>query len=113
MQESGIDSQKTFALTGLALEVAQEQAESLGLAGKKLGEAIDRFRASADRTRSEHEKDELVSEIASRAWGLMVQRELIGFRHENVRWVLDHFEIPEPALKRLGWRHEDDEAAGN
>lgn len=89
-------------MNGFELEIAQEQAEALGLAGKKLQESIDGFNRAVAGHRSTVGQQGLLSEIVSRAWALMVQRELIGFKHENVRWVLDRFEIPDAALSALG-----------
>lgn len=86
----------------LDFEIAQEQAEALGLAGKKLQAAIDRFDNAVRERQSAVDDDSLLSDIASRAWALIVQRELMGFKHENLRWVLEHFEIPDAALRRLG-----------
>ncbi len=89
--------------SGLEFEIAQEHAEALGLAGKRLQESIDRFNA-AHQDSGVTASGDLVREIASRAWALMVQRELIGFKHENLRWLLEHFDIPEAALSILGRR---------
>jgi Family of unknown function (DUF6665) len=89
-------------MIGLEFEIAQEQAESLGVAGRKLQASIERYRAAV-RRRHASEREALLNEIASRAWGLMVQRELIGFKQDNVRWMLDNFDLPAAALKQLGW----------
>ena len=89
-------------ITGIEFEIAQEQAESLGLAGKKLQESIDRFNA-IDAAGSESAGGaEALQEVASRAWALMVQRELIGFTHDNLRWLRDRFDLPAAALRLLG-----------
>jgi hypothetical protein len=102
LQKLGPDSQRNLPMTGLELEIAREQAETLGLAGKRLQESIDRLNSAGKRQGAAVQHDELLSEIASRAWALMVQRELIGFKHENLRWIMDRFEIPDAALKKLG-----------
>jgi len=86
----------------LDFEIAQEQAEALGLAGKKLQAAIDRFDNAVRERQSAVDDDSLLSDIAARAWALIVQRELLGFKHENLRWILDHFPVPDAALRRLG-----------
>ena len=94
-------------MTGLELEIAREQAESLGLAGKRLQESIDRHASSVQHNESAACQSKLLGEISNRAWALMVQRELVGFKHEALRWVVDNFDIPEAALSQLGRRHED------
>ena len=90
------------ATTGLELEIVQEQAESLGLAGKKLQEAIDHFNSLGDSSTRLAGGEAALQDVVSRAWALLVQRELIGFKHENLRWLVDRFDLPEPALRLLG-----------
>lgn len=102
MTRFGPDSQGSSPTTALDLEIAREQAEALGTAGKKLQESIDRFRVSFRREARVPGTQELLDEIVSRAWALMVQRELLGFRHENMSWILAHFDLPTEALRQLG-----------
>lgn len=101
------DSRSESPTTALDLEIARAQAEALGLAGKKLQESIDRFRVSSEWESRAQGREELLDELVSRAWALMVQRELIGFRHENVRWILKHYELPNEALSYLGRPDQD------
>jgi hypothetical protein len=89
-------------MNDLELEIAREQAEALGLAGKKLQESIDAFNRAARQAETSVDHDRLLGDIASRAWALMVQRELMGFTHENLRWVLDRFDVPDGALRKMG-----------
>ena len=94
-------------MTGLEREIAQEQAESLGLAGKRLQESIDQHALSVERNESEARQSKLLGDVSNRAWALMVQRELVGFKHEALRWVVENFDIPDAALSQLGKRNED------
>jgi hypothetical protein len=86
----------------LRYEIAKEQSEGLGLAGKKLQESIDRYNDALRDARARARLDELLGDVAARAWALIVQRELIGFVHENQKWVVDHYAIPTAALRLMG-----------
>jgi hypothetical protein len=88
-------------LSDIQLEIAQEQAEALGLAGRKLQDSIDRFNDAVDGELPSGAESGLIDEIAARAWALLVQRELIGFRHENLRWIRERFQIPDTVISRL------------
>lgn len=107
MQKSGLDSQGSDPKAALDLQIAREQAESLGLAGRRLQESIDQYHVAFEQAASAALQTKLLGEISSRAWALMVQREHVGFRHEARRWVLENFDIPERALSHLG--HAGDE----
>ncbi len=107
MQKSGLDSQGSDPTAALELEIAREQAQSLGLAGRRLQESIDKYRVAIEEDDSAARRTRLLNDIASRAWALMVQRELVGFKHEARRWVLENFDIPEEAVGHLG--HASDE----
>ena len=87
---------------GLELEIAREQAESLGRAGQRLQKSIDEFDRALQLRGDARDDEGHLREIASRAWELMVQRELVGFTHDNLQWVIDRFDIPEAALSKLG-----------
>ena len=98
MQKFGLDSQNSESLSGFELEIAKEQAESLGIAGKKLQESIDQFQLAIRDNETESRQSALLAEIKTRVWALIVQRELVGFRHETLSWVVANFDIPEAAL---------------
>lgn len=88
-------------LSDIQLEIAREQAEALGLAGKKLQQSIDRFNDTFDGEKLSGTESGLIDEIAERAWALLVQRELLGFRHENLQWIRERFQIPDAVISRL------------
>ena len=89
-------------MKGLEREIAKERAQGLGLTGKKLQRSIDRFNRAVRLRRAMADRESLLREIAWHAWALIVQREVIGFRHDNMRWVRDRFDIPDAAMQRLG-----------
>lgn len=88
----------------LRVEIVKGQAESLGRAGRKLEASIERFNRAVETRASSHDCEDRLDEVASCAWALVVQREVIGFRQENLRWVRDEFDVPVAALDRLGRR---------
>ena len=97
-----LGSRRKEAAAGLELEVAREQAASLGRAGKRLQLSIDAFNRAIEREDIPCDDAAHSSAIAARAWELMVQRELVGFTQDNLQWVIDRFEIPDAALRKLG-----------
>lgn len=102
MQIVHLESRRANRASVLRFEIAKEQAQGLGLAGKKLEESIDRYNDASRDGRGRAEEDELLNDVAARAWALIVQRELIGFVHENQRWVVENFAIPRAALRLMG-----------
>jgi hypothetical protein len=88
----------------LEYELLKEQAGALGLAGRKLEAALQRYNTfipkggSADNAQVEA----LLDDIAAKVWELVVQRELIGFRHDTVEWITALFDIPDVVIRRLG-----------
>jgi len=105
MQVVNLETRRANRTSVFRFEIAKEQAEGLGLAGKKLQESIDRYN-DAVRSGEERANDEaLLLDVAARAWALIVQRELIGFVHENQKWVAENFAIPRAALRLMGRAH--------
>lgn len=101
MEKFGSDSLRGFGVSGLELEIAQEQAEALGLAGRKLQDSIDAYNRTCVSRPEGPIQPKLLKEIASRAWALIVQRELLGFRHENLRYIRERFDIPRDVWRFL------------
>lgn len=85
----------------LELEIAKEKAGSLGIAGKKLQHSIDRYHEMFP-AGATHRRDGLAGDVADNLWALIVQREVVGLRHDNVKWVLQNYDVPEAALTKLG-----------
>jgi Family of unknown function (DUF6665) len=92
------------APTPLEKEIARERASALGRAGKKLEASLERYRLLVAARATAQELDLLLDEIAQNVWSLVVQRELIGFIHENLHFVRERFEIPAAAFSRMGRR---------
>ena len=79
-------------------EVAEEQAASLGRAGRRLEEALAALHANAETDA----RPALLKSAADAAWSLMVQREAIGLR-DRARFAAD-YAIPREVMVRLGAR---------
>jgi DNA topoisomerase VI subunit B len=86
----------------LAQEIAEERAGALGRAGRKLELALSRYRVRLAANAATKEIDALLDEVAESLWYLIVQRELVGFVHENLRYVREHYDIPAAAFARMG-----------
>lgn len=102
MQVINLESRRANRATVFRFEIAKEQAQGLGLAGKKLQQSIDRYNRAVSDGRGRAEQDELLGDVAARAWALIVQRELIGFVHENQKWVVENYAVPRAALRLMG-----------
>lgn len=93
-------------INALQYELMREQAGALGRAGSKLESALQNYHnfiakfGSSDTTKI----DILLDDIAAKLWALALQRELIGFHHDNIEWIRRTFDIPDAALGRLGAR---------
>ena len=83
--------------SALDYEILAEKAQTLGYLGRRLEQALDglhRFEGAAENRAA------LLDEAANRAWALMVQRELCGFRDWDR--VVKDFAIPRDVATRLG-----------
>jgi hypothetical protein len=103
VEKFGLDSLKTQKMNALELEVAKEKATSLGIAGKRLQSSIVEYAQSISRDDiSEDERERLLDALVANINALIVQRELVGLIHDNMQWVLRTYDIPQPALAKLG-----------
>ena len=79
-------------------ELMEEQAHSLGRAGRKVEAALAALR--------DHDGGEgrpaLVKAAADAVWGFLVQREVMGLRDRNA--VIAQYGVPREVLARLGAR---------
>jgi hypothetical protein len=86
------------AESALHYELMEEQAQSLGRAGRKAEAALAALR--------EHPggegRAEALKAAADAVWGYFVQREVMGLR--NRAEVIDQYDIPREVLVRLGAR---------
>lgn len=82
----------------LHYELLQEQAYSLGRAGKKIEASLAALR--------EHPggegREAVLKAAADAVWGFLVQREIMGLRDRAA--VVAHYGIPREVLVRLGAR---------
>ncbi|HZF29605.1 MAG TPA: DUF6665 family protein [Gammaproteobacteria bacterium] len=91
------------AVDAVAREVAQEKAEALGLAGKKLEEALRALHElDAASDTGDARRRELVARAAERVTSLLVQREAYGFADPS--FLLAHYDVPAEVVARLGIR---------
>jgi hypothetical protein len=92
-------SPREAALDALTHEIAQEQASSLGRAGRRVEEALGRL-AAHDGMGSERRA--LIQDAADAVYAYFIQREIIGLRrHQD---VIREYAIPPAVLARLGAR---------
>lgn len=88
---------------GIEAEFAEERANALGRAGRRLDEALDERRtalAEAGGTLPPAVDELLLDAIAERLFALIVQRECVGLRHDNLAWIRAHYDVPDAALFR-------------
>ncbi|MEE8601137.1 hypothetical protein [Euzebya tangerina] len=82
--------------------LAEERANALGRAGRRLDEAIDTHRLLVEvGVATESQIAVALDAVAHEAWKLVVQRECAGFRSNAVDWVRTNYDIPAAALRRL------------
>lgn len=82
----------------LHYELMQEQAYSLGRAGKKIEAALAALR---DHPGGEG-REAVLKAAADAVWGFLVQREIMGLRDRAA--IVAHYSIPREVLARLGAR---------
>ena len=78
-------------------ELLQEQAASLGQAGRKVEKALAALR--------EHEGEgraEVLKAAADAVWGFLVQREIMGLRDRTA--IVAQYGIPREVMNRIGAR---------
>jgi hypothetical protein len=81
----------------LRYELLQEQAASLGLAGRKVEKALAALR--------EHEGEgraEVLKAAADAVWGFLVQREVMGLRDRAA--IVAEYGVPREVMNRIGAR---------
>jgi hypothetical protein len=81
----------------LRYELLQEQAASLGQAGRKVEAALTALRDHQGERRAE-----VLKAAADAVWGFLVQREILGLRDRAA--VVAQFDIPREVMNRIGAR---------
>lgn len=102
MQKFGLQRSRSGRHTAIELELAKEQASSLGRAGKKLRLSLEDYQSKLNDELSLEQKDKLLTQISRNVWELMLQREFIGFIEGNLKWVRENYVIPDEAINMLG-----------
>src|SRR6188768_2793943 len=88
-------------------EIAQEKAESLGLAGQRLEAALRELRDYDASTTSQPDatgaaRNRLVARAADRLLAVIIQRESHGLRDPD--YVVKFYSVPREIVARLGAR---------
>ena len=88
-------------------EIAQEKAESLGLAGQRLETALRELRDYDGSTTSQPDatgaiRNRLVARAADRLLAVIIQRESHGLRDPD--YVVKFYSVPREIVARLGAR---------
>lgn len=82
--------------------LAEERANALGRSGRRLEEAIDDHRVLQEVGHATPAQLEAaLRAIGEAAWALIVHREAVGFRTDNLGWIRRHYDIPGAALRFL------------
>lgn len=102
MQKFGLDSLQSQKHSALELEIIKEQATALGMAGRKLRLVIQAFETAKAHSFPEDNMDLLIHEISESVYGLILQREFIGFIEGNMEWVRKYYRIPDEAVAIFG-----------
>lgn len=89
-------------MAGIERVLAEERADSLGRAGDRLEDAIDTWELLVEVGQATAQQVEAaLVEVRDAAWALMVQRECVGFRGDNLTEIRRHYRIPSAALARI------------
>jgi len=102
VQKFGLQRNSLGQPNAIELELAKEQATSLGRAGRKLQLSLETYNKMAEEQPDALEDKAMIKEISDNVWELMLQREFVGFIDGNLEWVKDNYFIPEEAIKLLG-----------
>jgi hypothetical protein len=89
---------------GIEYEIRKEQTNTLGLAGKQLQNALREYEAfiSIGNAEDSLRAEQLLDGIAQKVYALLLQREFIGFHHNNLEWIQSSFSLPPGVMKRIG-----------
>lgn len=102
MQKFGLQRNRAGLPNAIELELAKEQATSLGRAGRKLQVSLENYNKVVKEQPGSLEDQAMIKEISANVWELMIQREFVGFIDGNLEWVKDNYVIPEKAIMLLG-----------
>jgi hypothetical protein len=104
MPNAGASPMSQYFIDTVQHEVAEEKADALGRAGRRLQHALEAFRELEQRSPSQEQarvkREHLLWELAERVESLIVQREACGLR--DWRDVLAFYGVPGEAVVRVG-----------
>lgn len=86
----------------LRYELMEEQAGSLGRAGRKVEAALAELASHPVGGSAGEARAAALKAAADAVWGFLVQREIMGLRDRAA--VVEHYGIPREVLVRLGVR---------
>jgi hypothetical protein len=90
-------------MSALELEIAKEKSTSLGIAGKNLRDSIEKYRQSTSQNAvASEERGRFLASVLANVQALVIQRELVGFIHDNMNWIIETYDLPKEALTKLG-----------
>lgn len=91
-----------FGDVDAAVAIREETAAAMGRAGRRLQEAVARYRETIDvADRSSIEEQALLDEVTRCTWRLLVQRECAGARTRNLETIAAAYDVPPAALRGL------------
>ncbi len=79
-------------------ELIEEQAQSLGRAGRKVEETLAALKAHDNND----DRTVLMNAAADAVWGFLVQREIMGLRDRTA--IVEQYGIPREIMARIGAR---------
>ncbi|MDX1620770.1 MAG: DUF6665 family protein [Nitriliruptorales bacterium] len=89
-------------LANVERELLEERANALGRAGDRLDRALATYRSIDGRPDVPRDRVEAaLTEVRDATYALLVQRDCIGFRMDNLAWIRRHYDIPDRALRRI------------
>jgi len=88
----------------LRYELFREQAGALGIAGRQLCDALAAYskHVQGGSHAGDARTEQLLDEVASKAYALILQREFVGFVHDNIEWLRTTFDLPVEVWGRIG-----------
>lgn len=84
----------------LDYEIQEERGYALGVAGKRVENALEALRAFDAAGGSAEDRAPVLKEAATAVWYYFIQREACGIR--NQKPAIEHYGIPREVLMRLG-----------
>jgi hypothetical protein len=93
-----------FRHNTLQYELFREQAGALGIAGRQLQDALIVYSKHVEGggLAGQSRTEQLLDEVANKVYALLLQREFVGFVHNNMEWLSATFDLPTEIWPRIG-----------